>query len=78
MGRTTFKKKITSPELISQINPKNVKLINLFLKEKDRKCSDATIKVYKSNLEIFFCWNVLYNDYHKKNRAGGTVRTDFG
>ena len=62
MGRTTFKKKITSPELISQINPKNVKLINLFLKEKDRKCSDATIKVYKSNLEIFFCWNVLYND----------------
>ena len=37
MGRTTFKKKITSPELIEQINPKNVKLINLFLKEKDRK-----------------------------------------
>ena len=62
MGRATFKKKITSPELIAQINPKNVKLINLFLKEKDRKCSDATIKVYKSNLEIFFCWNVLYND----------------
>ena len=39
MGRTTFKKKITSPELIAQINPKNVKLINLFLKEKDRKCN---------------------------------------
>ena len=55
MGRTTFKKKITSPELIEQINPKNVKLINLFLKEKDRKCSDATMKVYKSNLHIFFC-----------------------
>lgn len=62
MGRQTFKKKITSPEIIEQINPKNIKLMNLFLKDKNRKCSDATMKVYKSNLDIFFCWNVLYND----------------
>ena len=31
-GRKTFRKVITSPELIEQINPKNVKLMNRFLK----------------------------------------------
>ena len=72
MGRTTFKKKITSPELIEQINPKNVKLINLFLKEKDRKCSDATIKVYKSNFIRLFLSYSLYTYYtilFKKNQS---------
>ena len=58
MGRKTFKTKITSPETIEQINPKNKKLMNLFLKDKNRKCSDATMKVYQSNLNIFFCWVV--------------------
>lgn len=62
MGRETFRKQITSPDIIAQINPKNVKLMNLFIKDKSRKCSDASMKVYKSNLNIFFCWNVLYND----------------
>ena len=62
MARKKYKKKITDTEILEQINPKNIKLMNLFIKDKDRKCSDATIKVYKSNLNIFFCWNVLYND----------------
>jgi integrase len=62
VGRTTFRKKITSEETIAKINPKNVKLMNLFLKDKGRKCSDATLKVYESNLNIFFCWNALYNE----------------
>lgn len=62
MGRETFKKQFTSPEIIEKINPKNKKLMELYLKDKSRKCSDATMKVYKSNLNIFFCWNVVYND----------------
>lgn len=62
MGRETFKKQFTTPETISQINPKNKKLMDLYLKDKSRKCSDATMKVYRSNLNIFFCWNVIYND----------------
>ena len=62
MGRKTYRKIITSKETIEQISPKNQKLMSLFLKDKSRKCSDATMKVYKSNLEIFFCWNVLEND----------------
>ena len=36
--------------------------MQLFLKDKSRKCSEKTITVYQSNLNIFFCWNVLYND----------------
>lgn len=56
MSRKTFKKIITSEELIEKINPDNKKLIELFLKAKSRKCSDATLKNYKSDLNIFFCW----------------------
>lgn len=61
MPRKTFKKQITTDELISQISPDNAKLIRLFIKDKDRKCSDLTIKGYTSDLNIFFCWNVLNN-----------------
>ena len=31
MGRKTRQNKITSPELIAQINPKNIRLMNDFL-----------------------------------------------
>lgn len=62
MARTTYKVKITDEEVISQISKENQKLIKLFLKEKGRKCSEATMKVYASDLNIFFCWNVLEND----------------
>ena len=62
MGRKTFKKVITSEELKSQINKKNIKLMELFLKDKDRKCSPKTIKGYASDLNIFFCWNVMENE----------------
>ena len=60
LPRKTFKKVTTSPELIEKINLQNKKLIDLFLKSKGRKCSDATLKNYKSDLNIFFCW-VLNN-----------------
>ena len=62
MARETFKKIITSPELSEKILPKNRDLIGKFLREKDRKCSDKTILGYGSDLEIFFTWNLLYND----------------
>lgn len=58
MGRTTFKKRITSEEKIAQINPENVKLIDMFIKTKSRTCSEATVKSYRSDLMIFFCWLV--------------------
>jgi site-specific recombinase XerD len=62
MARKTFRKVITSDEYIEQINPKNKKLIERFLKNKNAKCSDLTIKNYKSDLNIFFCYNLVNND----------------
>jgi integrase len=62
MARKTFRKKITTPENLKNINPQNKKLMDRFLKEKNTRCSDGTIVGYKSDLEIFFTWNLLYND----------------
>ncbi len=61
-GRKTFRKVITSPELIEQINPKNKMLADRFLKNFATKRSPNSVVSYRSNLNIFFCWNVEYND----------------
>ena len=61
-GRKTFRKIITSPEVMEQINPENVKLMERFLKNLSTKRSPNTVTVYRSNLNIFFCYNVLYGD----------------
>ena len=61
-GRKTFRKVITSDELISQINKENVKLMERFLKNFATKRSPKSVTVYKSNLNIFFVWNLLEND----------------
>ncbi len=62
MARKTYRKVITSPELIEQINPKNKKLMKMFLKNKNAKCSDKTITGYESDLNIYFCYNLIEND----------------
>ena len=61
-GRETFRKVITSDELISQINPENIKLMERFLKNFATKRSPKSVVVYRSNLNIFFVWNLLEND----------------
>lgn len=61
MGRKTFRKQTTSPKLIDLINPKNISLMENFLKIKSVTTSNKTITVYKSNLNIFFCWNQQFN-----------------
>ena len=35
MARKTYKKVIVTPELLAQVNPKNIELRDLFLKEKN-------------------------------------------
>jgi len=60
-GRKTFRKVITSDSLISQINPENVKLMERFLKNFATKRSPKSVVVYRSNLNIFFVWNLLEN-----------------
>ena len=61
-GRKTFRKVITSDELIASINKENVKLMERFLKNFATKRSPKSVTVYKSNLQMFFCWNVEFND----------------
>lgn len=60
-GRETYRKVITSEELIAQINPENIKLIERFLKNFATKRSPKSVVVYRSNLNIFFVWNLLEN-----------------
>ena len=60
-GRKTFRKVITSDELISQINKENQKLVDRFLKNFATKRSPKSVTVYRSNLNIFFVWNLLEN-----------------
>lgn len=60
--RKTFRKVITSDELIEQINPENKKLMERFLKNFATKRSPNSVVSYRSNLNIFMCWNILEND----------------
>ena len=60
--RETFRKIITSEELIEQIHPQNKMLMERFLKNFATKRSPNSVVSYKSNLQIFMCWNVEHND----------------
>lgn len=61
-GRTTVYNDITSPDKLKQVNPENIELMNDFLDylASTDKSSD-TIKQYRSNLNIFWCWNLEFN-----------------
>jgi len=61
-ARKTFRKQITTPELIKQINPESQKLVDKYLKNFATKSSPKSVKAYKSNFNIFFVWNLLEND----------------
>lgn len=62
MPRKTFRKKITNEEIIENISKENKMLVKMFLNNKNAKCSDDTIINYESDLNIYFCYNYLYND----------------
>ena len=62
MGRSTFKKVITSKEKIEAIEESNKKLVDRFLRYLGQTKSQGTIDIYRSNFNIFFCWNLDYND----------------
>ena len=65
MSRKTIINSITSPELIAQINPDNVRLKDDFLEYlKSVQRSPGTIAGYRNDLEIFFVW-VLQNAKNK-------------
>lgn len=63
MGRTTKMNTITSPELLAQVNPKNMELLNDFVEYlRSTQRSETTIQAYISDIHICFVWNLLHND----------------
>lgn len=57
MGRKTKQNKICTPELIDGINPQNKRLMKDFLDYlRSVGKAETTIKVYTSDLNIFFVW----------------------
>lgn len=59
MSRKTKINSITSPELISQVNPDNIRLKTDFLEYlKSVQRSPGTIAGYSNDLDIFFVWSL--------------------
>lgn len=62
MPRKTKQNDITSPELLSQINPENQRLKQDFISYlQSIQRSPKTISGYSNDIDIFFVWNLLYN-----------------
>lgn len=61
MARKTFRKIITTDDVLSQVLLENKDLATRFLKHSSGTLSPKTVNVYGSNLDIFFAWNVLEN-----------------
>lgn len=62
-NRTTVYNKITSPERLAQVNPKNIELGKDFLDyliSIDR--SKKTVSSYENDILIFWCWNLEHNN----------------
>lgn len=62
MPRNIYRNTITSSENWEKVDSKNKILLERFLKNKNNICADSTIRGYKSDGEIFFTWNMLYNE----------------
>jgi integrase len=62
MPRTTFRDVITNPELVKSINLESKTLVDKFLRYKGMSSGGLTIAGYRSDLQIFLCWNVEHND----------------
>lgn len=63
VGRSTVYNRITTPEKLALVNPINTELERdflAFLSASDK--SEGTINQYRSNLHIFWCWNLDYNN----------------
>ena len=63
MSRKTKMNEITSPELIEQINPENMRLLADFLDYlRSVQRSETTINGYRNDLEIAFVWGLQHNN----------------
>ena len=63
MPRTIVQNRIVTPELIAQIDPTNIALMEGFLTYlRTTQKSDNTIREYRYNVRIALVWNLKYND----------------
>jgi site-specific recombinase XerD len=62
MPRKTFKRVIVTPELLEQVNPLNKSLSEKFLRSKSMTSSPGTIEGYRSDLNIFWVYNLQFNE----------------
>lgn len=63
MARKTKMNDITSPELLSRVNPKNKELLSDFLDYlRSIQRSEATIAGYENDIQIAFVWSLEHND----------------
>lgn len=63
MARKTKKNSITSPELIKQISSENTRIKQDYLSYlRSMQKSPGTIYCYENDLDIFFVWNMKYNN----------------
>lgn len=74
MSRKTKMNSITSPELLSQVNPDNIQLLNDFLDYlRSVQRSETTIKGYQNDIEIAWVWcltnnkNTYFVNWTKRN-----------
>ena len=62
LGRSTVYNNITTPELLQQVLPSNVELADDFIDYlKSIGRAETTIEQYKSDLRIFWVWNLQHN-----------------
>lgn len=62
MPRKTKQNDITSPELLMQVNPENIRLKNDFISYlQSIQRSPNTIAGYENDLDIFWVWNLKHN-----------------
>lgn len=63
MARKTKMNKITSPELLLRVNPKNIELLNDFVDYlRSVQRSEQTIKGYVNDIQIAWVWSLKHND----------------
>jgi integrase/recombinase (xerC/xerD family); CF-10 family len=62
MGRKTKMNSITSPELLAQVNPDNIQLLNDFLNYLQSVAkSETTIRGYENDIQIAWVWCLQHN-----------------
>ena len=62
MGRSKVKNIMTTPEWLAKVNPYNMELMEEYLENCSSTKADSTIREYRCDLKIAFCWGLNHLD----------------